>query len=225
MGLISRVSSRTYRKNSLPDSANMSYEYIYILPLDQGKFYVGRNANPEMALFNHKYDKVDCEWTQTYKPAGEGGFLMAPYVGDEIDVETVTHQLMTQYGYDNVRNSTKYTSKDLNVEEIKELKEALGIAKEYDATVACTRCGRMYHCGPVCTVYRDILGEVIKEIPEPYQQPEIPVAKKQKLDEEDKASEHSKGTGGSTTSETDSEYTTDDAQSINDICIERGILQ
>ena len=109
----------------------MSYEYIYILQLDHGKFYVGRSSNPEQALFDHKYDKNDCEWTKLYKPIGEGGFLMAPYVGDEMDVEQITHQLMTQYGYENVRNSTRYQAKDLSKDEIKELKEALGITKDY----------------------------------------------------------------------------------------------
>ena len=151
----------------------MSYEYIYITQLDHGKYYVGRSVNPEQALFNHKYDKIDCEWTKLYKPVGEGGFLMAPYVGDEHDIETITHQLMTQYGYDNVRNCTKYQTTELTKEEIEELKVALGVSKDFDATVACTRCGRMYHKYQCCTAYRDILGEVISEIPEPYKQPEI----------------------------------------------------
>ena len=156
----------------------MSYEYIYILQLDHGKFYIGRSVNPEQALFDHKYDKIDCEWTKLYKPIGEGGFLMAPYVGDEHDVETITHQLMTQYGYDNVRNSTRYQAKDLTKDEIKELKEALGITKDFEATDACARCGRMCHKNQICTVYRDILGEVIKDIPEPYKPVEIQKIKK-----------------------------------------------
>ena len=84
----------------------------------------------------------------------------------------------------------------------------------------------MCHKYQICTVYRDILGEVIKDIPEPYKQPEVPL-KKQKLDDDKKEEDEdkdSRATGGSTTSETDSEYTTDDAQSIEDICVERGIL-
>merc|ERR1712066_377508 len=119
----------------------MSYEYIYILQLDQGKFYIGRNVNPEQALFNHKYDKIICEWTKEYKPIGEGGFLMAPYVGDEQDVDDVTHQLMIQYGHEHVRNCTKYPNKDLTKAEVAVLMKQLGLDKEN--TGACTRCGRM----------------------------------------------------------------------------------
>merc|ERR1712168_164311 len=219
MGLISRVSSRTYRESPLP--LTMSYEYVYILQLDNDKIYVGKSANPEQALFDHKYNKIQCEWTQLYKPVGEGGFMMAPYIGSDTDVDDVTYQLMIQYGYENVRNCTQYTTKELNATQIKTLKDSLGGSDEMKA---CARCGRMYHTQNCCTVYRDILGKVIDEIPEPYKPPEIP-EKKQKLEEKEstKNSKPSTRTGGSTTTETDEEYI-DGEESIEDVCVERGQL-
>merc|ERR1712168_338659 len=100
--------------------------------------------------------------------------MMAPYIGNNQDVDDITYQLMVQYGYENVRNCTKYSEKELDAGQIRELKQSLG---EYNAEKACLRCGRMYHEQACCTVYRDILGKVIEGIPDPYKPPEIPESK------------------------------------------------
>ena len=147
-------------------SPNMSYQYIYIIQLENQKFYVGQDQDPETALFNHKYKHIS-DFTHKYKPIGEGGFLMAPFIGDNNDINEITKNLMHQYGFDNVRNCTKYSQLILEAEQIMDIKKELGESSSTPG-VACERCGRMYHCRGRCTVYRDILGKVIPSMPDIY---------------------------------------------------------
>lgn len=149
----------------------MSYDYIYIIQLEEYKFYIGQANDPEAALFDHKY-KDKCEFTSKYRPLGEGGFMMAPFIGSEEDIQQITTNLMLQYGFDNVRNSTKYNKINLTAEEIIAIKKELLLVQKKTSKLpagsvrpACERCGRLYHCTDQCSVYRDILGKVILEPP------------------------------------------------------------
>jgi len=184
----------------LKPTADVSYQYVYILELCETKFFVGLSSDPELALFNHQF-KDDNNVINKFPPLGQGSFMMAPFVGSVDDVAEVTRSLMLQYGYDNVRNSTTYTSVTLTAQEIIRIKTELDIAK-YDSIVQksiktildkegkevqveeektlrgqeklmCQRCCRMYHCQAECTVYRDILGKVIPEMPEIYKPKKI----------------------------------------------------
>ena len=168
----------------------MAYQYVYILPLEQQRFYVGLSPDPETALFNHKFKKIN-QFTTKFPPLGEGGFLMAPSLGSASDVNEITKNLQKQYGYTCVRNCTKYKDFDLSLEQIENIKEELDIAKysqtrmrivknpltgeeesvkeKVMAKPQCSRCFRYYHTKFECICFRNVMGEIIDSVPEPYQ--------------------------------------------------------
>ena len=41
--------------------------YVYILKLENGKYYVGKTNNPEYRLNNH-FNENGSAWTKKYKP-------------------------------------------------------------------------------------------------------------------------------------------------------------
>lgn len=130
----------------------MSYAYVYAIQLESSKFFIGRSENPEQALFDHKY-KDDNAWTTLYRPLGEGGFMMAPFVGDDNDIRDTTMRFMKQFGIENVRNSTTYSNVLLKKEDMDFLMKELKQNVDKNTGDACLRCGRLYHCGDVLKTF------------------------------------------------------------------------
>ena len=76
--------------------------YIYILQLEQGKYFIGGTHNPQFSLHKH-FDPTGSEWTVTYPPIS---VLIMITDCDEYDEDKYVRKYMDQYGIDNVRGGS-----------------------------------------------------------------------------------------------------------------------
>lgn len=73
---------------------------VYILRLSNQKWYVGFTQNLEHRLTVHK-NAEGASWTKLHKPIQ----LHAVVCGDKSTEKKITLDLMTEYGWENVRGS------------------------------------------------------------------------------------------------------------------------
>jgi len=83
--------------------------FIYVLKLENDKYYVGKTNNPEFRLKNH-FKNNGSNWTKLYKPI-ELVELISNC--DDYDEDKYTIIYMDKYGIDNVRGGS-YTIVNLN---------------------------------------------------------------------------------------------------------------
>jgi len=76
--------------------------FIYILKLEQGKYYVGKTNNPYFRLESH-FNSNGSEWTKMYKPIK---VLELKPNCDDYDEDKITRQCMDKYGINNVRGGS-----------------------------------------------------------------------------------------------------------------------
>ena len=76
--------------------------YIYILLLEQSKYYVGKTINPSFRLDSH-FTASGSAWTKLYKP-----IKMVELIPncDDYDEDKYTRIFMDKYGVDNVRGGS-----------------------------------------------------------------------------------------------------------------------
>jgi predicted GIY-YIG superfamily endonuclease len=112
-------------------------EYIYVLKLKEGKFYVGKSDNVMRRLQEHVTGSSSCaDWTRRY------GVENLIYVQEQkciFDEDNKVKELMMKHGFDNVRGGA-YSRIDLTPEEVSLLK------KEFAGALGlCYNCGRAGH--------------------------------------------------------------------------------
>ena len=76
--------------------------YIYVLKLEQDKYYIGKTNNPQFRLENHCNGNGSA-WTQKYKPLKV--IKIIPNC-DAYDEDKITRQYMDKYGVPNVRGGS-----------------------------------------------------------------------------------------------------------------------
>ena len=76
--------------------------FIYILKLNDNKFYIGKTSNPSFRLENH-FNQNGSAWTKKYKPIKL--YELKPDCDDD-DEDKMTIQYMRKYGKDNVRGGS-----------------------------------------------------------------------------------------------------------------------
>tara|TARA_B110000208_G_scaffold107557_1_gene133427 strand:- start:1579 stop:2052 length:474 start_codon:yes stop_codon:yes gene_type:complete len=76
--------------------------YIYILLLEQKKYYIGKTYNPNVRINNH-FNNIGAEWTRLYKPLARVKLIEDC---DDEDEDKYTIQYMKKYGIENVRGGT-----------------------------------------------------------------------------------------------------------------------
>ena len=76
--------------------------YIYVLQLQNDKYYVGKTTNPHFRFDNH-FTSNGCEWTKLHKPIK---ILELIPNCDDYDEEKYTYKYMDKYGIDNVRGGS-----------------------------------------------------------------------------------------------------------------------
>jgi hypothetical protein len=76
--------------------------FIYIIKLEQGKYYVGKTNNPQFRLERH-FNSEGSEWTKIYKPLK---ILELKPNCDDYDEDKITKQYMDKYGINNVRGGS-----------------------------------------------------------------------------------------------------------------------
>jgi cellular nucleic acid-binding protein len=76
--------------------------FIYIIQLEQGKYYIGKTNNPQFRLESH-FNSNGSEWTKIYKPLRV--IELKPNC-DDYDEDKITRQYMDKYGINNVRGGS-----------------------------------------------------------------------------------------------------------------------
>lgn len=79
-------------------------EYIYVIALENGKYYVGRSKDPERRFREHK--SSDNQWLRENKPLR---IIEVKQLSGLFDEDNKTKAYMYTHGIDNVRGGT-YTT-------------------------------------------------------------------------------------------------------------------
>ena len=109
--------------------------YIYILKLEQGKYYIGRTGNPLNRIKKHYYD-YGSAWTNKYNPVETLEVIPGC---DNFDEDKITKQYMAKYGIDNVRGGS-YCQLDLSDEQKSFINIEISNVKD-----KCYKCGQSGH--------------------------------------------------------------------------------
>ncbi len=127
--------------------------YIYILQLENDKYYIGKTTNPEFRIIDH-FNSNGSTWTQKYKPIKL--IEIIPNCSN-FDEDKFTLEYMNKYGIDNVRGGSfcEIILNNNNKETINRM--IMG------ATDTCYKCGELGHFIKECvndnqekTIYNEI---------------------------------------------------------------------
>jgi predicted GIY-YIG superfamily endonuclease len=113
----------------------MAKTNIYILKLQNGKYYIGKSDNPMLRYQEHLKGNGS-SWTKKYKPIGVEKIIQN---ASHFDEDKFTKEYMAKYGIDNVRGGLYI---ELELDELQ--KETLN-REIWSAQNKCTRCGRLGH--------------------------------------------------------------------------------
>lgn len=114
--------------------------FIYVLKLQEGKYYIGRTTNPNIRIDQHM-DGRGSKWTTKYKPIEVEKII--PNC-DYFDEDKITKQYMQLYGIENVRGAS-YTKMQLTENEIAIINQELKNAADL-----CFICGAKDHFAKDC---------------------------------------------------------------------------
>ena len=126
---------------------------IYILKLEQNKYYIGKSKNPESRLQEHKQG-LGSSWTRKYKPIS---ILETIENASPFDEDKQVKIYMSKYGIENVRGGS-YITEQLTEEQHNSLK-----AEIWGSEDLCNKCGRKSHFYKDCYAHTDRDGNTIEE--------------------------------------------------------------
>jgi len=126
--------------------------YIYILKLENGKYYVGKTTNPSFRIERH-FNSTGSAWTSKYKPVSVETIIPDC---DDYDEDKHTKKYMAKYGIENVRGGS-YVQIELSEFHTEALKMEI-----WGANDLCTQCGRSGHFVKDCYAKTDISGNAIE---------------------------------------------------------------
>ena len=126
---------------------------IYILKLQNGKYYVGKTDNIEQRIQQHM-NGTACSWTKKHSLISVEKII--PNASD-FDEDKYTKEYMAVYGIDNVRGGT-YVSEELDESQYNTVQKEIWGAKNL-----CTQCGRDGHFVKYCKYEKDVNGNDIYE--------------------------------------------------------------
>ena len=122
---------------------------IYVLKLNNNKFYVGKSFNPEKRFLEH-LSGDGSTWTKKYEPIEIETIIPN---ASHFDEDKYVKEYMNKYGIDNVRGGS-YVKEILDDIEIYSLKKEI-----WAATDCCTQCGRKGHYIKNCFANTDVYRE------------------------------------------------------------------
>ena len=133
---------------------------IYILQLQQNKYYVGKTSNPSNRLNTH-FDNNGSEWTKMYKPIGIDNIIQNC---DPYDEDKHTLKYMKKYGIENVRGGS-FSQITLSDEQISTINKMINNADD-----KCYNCNQKGHFIKDCTKvnnndnFSNIIYDILKTI-------------------------------------------------------------
>lgn len=119
--------------------------YIYILELEQGKYYVGKTYSPFDRILSH-FNGKGSAWTKKYSPVEIHSVL--PDM-DDYDEDKYTKIMMDEYGIENVRGGS-YATININKHLVSRTLDSINDN--------CFRCGRNGHFANNCYAKKHIEG-------------------------------------------------------------------
>jgi|LakMenE18May11ns_1017448.scaffolds.fasta_scaffold9954712_5 hypothetical protein len=142
----------------------MTKSTIYILELENNKYYIGRSNCSKKRILQH-FNNNGSEWTKLYKPIR----ILSQFKGDSWDEEKHTLITMNTYGVNNVRGGSYCKIHLTESEKEKAMQTILSVMDK------CYKCGEPGHFANECSIDKfeqkeDVLSEhdiaVIKPIDE-----------------------------------------------------------
>ncbi len=126
--------------------------YIYVLKLENGKYYIGKTTNPSFRIESH-FNSNGSAWTKKYRPVSIESIIPDC---DDYDEDKYTKKYMGKYGIENVRGGS-YVQAELSEFHTEALKMEIWAAND-----RCTQCGRTGHFVKDCYAKTDISGNSIE---------------------------------------------------------------
>src|SRR5438445_12185229 len=124
---------------------------IYILQLEQGKYYVGK-ASDVLKRYKDHQNGTGAAWTSLYKPISIINVITG---ARDFDEDRYVKEYMNTYSIDNVRGGSYVTHVLSDVDKkviTRELRAAMN---------CCTRCGRNNHFVKDCYAKKDVDNHII----------------------------------------------------------------
>lgn len=144
----------------------MSKRVIYVLSLENNKYYVGSTKAPSKTSIEEHFKGNGNEWTNSNKPIK----VLEEHDGDSFDEDKYVIKFMSDYGIDNVRGGS-YTGIVLTLEQHVAAYKAINHANnvclicgihghkmDNCTTLMCFRCGRNSHLASECYAKTHALG-------------------------------------------------------------------
>lgn len=125
---------------------------IYILRLEQGKYYVGKSEDVPHRYQQH-LNGSGSAWTRKYKPLS---LVKTIENASPFDEDKITKEYMSKYGIENVRGGS-YVEIELRAFQRDALNMEIWSAKDL-----CTKCGRGGHFVKDCYATTEVSGRKIE---------------------------------------------------------------
>ena len=143
-----RAARRRILPNPYARGFGTSPEYLYVLELEHGKFYVGKSVNVQ-ARFQEHVNGFGSAFTAKYRP---NKIIEVLECTSPFDEDNLVRMYMVEHGIENVRGGS-YCLEILPEEDrlrlLKEMRHAHGL---------CMRCGRGTHFATSCFAHTDVDG-------------------------------------------------------------------
>lgn len=131
----------------------MSSMQIYILELEQGKYYVGKSENVEERVNQH-FQGRGSVWTQKYRPKR---LVETIELDNDFNEDFHVLKYMKEYGIDNVRGGS-FSCIILRDSEKSVIEKLI-----HSSNDGCFRCGRTGHFVQNCYARTTVDGKIIKD--------------------------------------------------------------
>ena len=125
---------------------------IYILKLQNNKYYVGRSDNVDKRIAEH-FNRTGCEFTKKYYPIDIYKVIDNASVFDE---DKYVKEYMIKFGIDNVRGGS-YSNEHLDPAQLIMIKKEI-----WNSTNCCNKCGKNTHFAKDCKELYDAFGDKIE---------------------------------------------------------------